>query len=88
MDKPLPRVNAINRPFWEGCNRGELVLQQCDDPACARFVYYPRVCCPYCGGGALSWFACGRRPAAVHGRRGHGPARGVGGAEGARDLPR
>ena len=55
MDKPLPRVNAINRPFWDGCNRGELVLQQCDDPACARFIYYPRVCCPYCGGGALSW---------------------------------
>ena len=24
-DKPLPRVNAINRPFWEGCNRGERI---------------------------------------------------------------
>lgn len=55
MDKPLPRVNSINRPFWEGCNRGELVLQKCDDSACKRFVYYPRVCCPYCGGGDLTW---------------------------------
>lgn len=54
-DKPLPRVNAINRPFWEGCNRGEIVLQQCEAEACRRFVYYPRVCCPYCGGGDLTW---------------------------------
>ena len=54
-EKPLPRVNAINRPFWEGCNRGELVLQQCDAAACRRFIYYPRVCCPYCGGGDLTW---------------------------------
>ncbi len=54
-DKPLPRVNAINRPFWEGCNRRELVLQQCDQPDCGRFIYYPRVCCPYCGGGDLTW---------------------------------
>ncbi|MSQ55469.1 MAG: hypothetical protein EXR31_08890 [Betaproteobacteria bacterium] len=55
MDKPLPRINAINRPFWEGCNRGELVLQQCDAPGCRRYVYYPRVCCPYCGNGDLTW---------------------------------
>ena len=54
-DKPLPRINSINRPFWDGCNRDELVLQQCDDTACHRFIYYPRVCCPYCGGGDLTW---------------------------------
>lgn len=55
MDKPLPRINAINRPFWEGCNQGRLVLQQCDARDCRRFVYYPRVCCPYCGCGDLTW---------------------------------
>lgn len=55
MDKPLPRVNSINRPFWEACNRGELWLQRCAAPGCARHVYYPRVCCPYCGGGELTW---------------------------------
>jgi len=54
-DKPLPRVNAINRPFWEGCNRDELVLQQCGAEDCCRHIYYPRVCCPYCQGGDLSW---------------------------------
>jgi hypothetical protein len=61
-DKPLPRVNAINRPFWEGCNRGELVLQQCDQPDCGRHIYYPRVCCPYCGGGDLTWRRFRPRP--------------------------
>ena len=54
-DKPLPRINDINRPFWEGCNRGELVLQQCEQADCGRYLYYPRVCCPYCGGGDLAW---------------------------------
>jgi len=53
--KPLPRINSINRPFWEAANRDELVIQQCESPDCRRFVYYPRVCCPYCGGGDLTW---------------------------------
>jgi len=53
--KPLPRINSINRPFWEACNRDELVIQQCEAPECRRFVYYPRVCCPYCVGGELAW---------------------------------
>lgn len=54
-DKPLPRITAINRPFWDACNRSELVLQQCDDAACHRYIYYPRACCPYCGAGDLTW---------------------------------
>lgn len=32
---------------------GELRLQQCAD--CSRFVYYPRVVCPHCGGTSLAW---------------------------------
>lgn len=27
--KPAPRVTDINRPFWEGCNAGKLMLQRC-----------------------------------------------------------
>jgi uncharacterized OB-fold protein len=54
-DKPIPRVNAINRPFWDGCNEDRLVLQRCRASACGRFVYYPRVCCPHCGEGELDW---------------------------------
>ena len=54
-EKPLPRVTNINRPFLEACNEGRLVLQQCLNPNCGRSVFYPRVCCPYCGGGRLEW---------------------------------
>ena len=32
---------------------GSLHVQQCDD--CGRFVFYPRVLCPHCGGGKLTW---------------------------------
>ena len=53
--KPLPRVNAINRPFFDACNQGVLVLQRCQAPGCGRHVYFPRICCPHCGGGALAW---------------------------------
>ncbi len=53
--KPTPRPTPINRPYLEGCNRGELWLQRCGNPACRKHVFYPRVCCPYCGSGALAW---------------------------------
>jgi uncharacterized OB-fold protein len=52
---PQPRITEIDRPFWDGCRAGRLMLQRCGDAACGRFVFYPRVCCPYCGGGALDW---------------------------------
>lgn len=52
---PVPRVNALNRPFWDGCNADLLRVQRCRNPACARAVYYPRVCCPYCQGPDLDW---------------------------------
>jgi len=55
QNKPLPRVTIINRPFLEACNEGRLVLQHCLDPDCGKAVFYPRVCCPYCGGGELEW---------------------------------
>jgi uncharacterized OB-fold protein len=50
---PAPRVTAVDRPFWDGCNAERLMLQRC--LACQRHVFFPRVCCPYCGGGALEW---------------------------------
>jgi uncharacterized OB-fold protein len=54
-EKPLPRICDVNRPFFDGCNAGRLVLQHCADPDCGKAVFYPRVCCPYCGGGRLEW---------------------------------
>jgi len=53
--KPSPRLTAINQPFLRGSNRDELWLQRCVQPTCRKFVFYPRVCCPHCGAGALTW---------------------------------
>jgi uncharacterized OB-fold protein len=53
MLKPRPRVTELNRPFWNGCNEGRLVIQKCR--ACARAVFYPRACCPFCKAGDLDW---------------------------------
>jgi uncharacterized OB-fold protein len=55
QDKPAPRINSINRPFFEGCNAERLMLQQCRSPGCGRHIYFPRICCPHCGGGELEW---------------------------------
>jgi len=53
MLKPQPRVTALNRPFWDGCSEGRLLIQHC--PACAKSIFYPRVCCPFCQHGELDW---------------------------------
>jgi uncharacterized OB-fold protein len=63
--RPNPRINSINRPFWEGCSSGELRLQRCLDKACRKWVYFPRVCCPHCGGGDLAWETASGRGAIV-----------------------
>lgn len=56
-----PRVSAIDSRFWEACDEGRLMIQRCGAPGCGSHVYYPRVCCPYCGGGTLVWEeACGQ----------------------------
>jgi uncharacterized protein len=39
--------------FWEGCARGELVVQTCD--ACGRRRMPPRPMCPYCQSTAVRW---------------------------------
>ena len=61
--KPAPRLSKINRPFFAACNEDRFILQQCELPDCGRFVYFPRVCCPHCGGGDLAW-----RPVSGRGR--------------------
>lgn len=55
MSRPAPKLNDINRPFWEGCNDDRLMIQRCAAESCRRYVFYPRVCCPSCGGGTLDW---------------------------------
>ncbi|MHA3902871.1 Zn-ribbon domain-containing OB-fold protein [Castellaniella sp. WN] len=53
MLKPQPRITVLNEPFWKGCNAGKLMVQHCG--ACGQYVFYPRVCCPFCHADALAW---------------------------------
>jgi uncharacterized OB-fold protein len=51
--KPLPVVTEENRPFWEGCQQGKLLLQFCTQ--CQRYQFYPRLYCMHCGFDRLRW---------------------------------
>jgi uncharacterized OB-fold protein len=44
--RALPRLDAVNRPFWTGGAGGDLKLMRCAD--CAVFVHPPRPICPKC----------------------------------------
>jgi uncharacterized OB-fold protein len=46
VPRAMPRLDAVNRPFWTGGASGELKLMQCAD--CAAFVHPPRPLCPKC----------------------------------------
>ncbi len=46
-------TSGPDQQFQQFLAAGEIRLQQCND--CSAFVFYPRVLCPHCGGGDLSW---------------------------------
>lgn len=41
-----PEPSELARPFWEGCNHGELRIQRC--LVCGRFIHHPEPECPEC----------------------------------------
>ena len=51
--KPLPIVTDENRPYWEGCRQGKLLLQHCQQ--CQQYQFYPRLYCMQCGSAKLQW---------------------------------
>lgn len=51
--KPLPVITDENRPFWEGCRQGKLLLQYCD--SCQKHQFYPRLYCMHCGNEQPRW---------------------------------
>jgi uncharacterized OB-fold protein len=51
--KPVPRISAEARPYWDGCRAGELRYQACR--GCKRVQFYPRALCAGCGGIDLEW---------------------------------
>lgn len=54
-----PAATEDSRPFWEGCNRQQLLLQHCK--TCDHIFYYARRLCPACGGTELTWQAASGR---------------------------
>jgi uncharacterized OB-fold protein len=47
----LPTLTDVNRPFWTGGARGELLVQHC--VACERWIHPPQARCPDCDGPLL-----------------------------------
>jgi uncharacterized protein len=47
----LPPLDELNRPFWTGGARGELLILRCQ--TCGHWVHPPVSPCPTCGGAEL-----------------------------------
>jgi len=50
---PVPFVTADSEPFWEACNREQLLVQVCG--LCGRPQWYPRGRCRYCYSYEMKW---------------------------------
>jgi uncharacterized protein len=72
--KPAPEPTPETQPFWDGCARGELLLQRCR--ACGKPYFYPRPICPECGSTDVEWFAASGRATLYSYVINHRPARG------------
>ncbi|MFT3965535.1 MAG: OB-fold domain-containing protein [Sphingobium sp.] len=44
--RPRPRLDATNRPFWTGGAEGRLNITKCHD--CSQFTHPPRQFCRHC----------------------------------------
>ena len=58
-DKPLPRVTAFTRPYWDAAREGRFVLQRCR--ACQQPFHYPRPWCPHCWSVEFDWIEASGR---------------------------
>ena len=50
---PLPQPTMVSRPFWEGCQRGELLFQRCKD--CGGATWSPALMCSNCYSTNTHW---------------------------------
>jgi uncharacterized protein len=72
--KPVPEPTPETQPFWDGCARGELLLERCND--CGTPYFYPRPICPECGSTNVEWFKASGRGTLYSYVINHRPARG------------
>ena len=54
-DKPLPRIDASNKPFWDAARENRLVVQTCT--ACGDTRFPPSPVCPKCLSPEQTWKA-------------------------------
>jgi len=59
LPNPQPAADQETRPYWEGCARGELVLQRCRD--CGRVQHRPRGLCVSCLSDGIEHFVASGR---------------------------
>ena len=52
-DLPVPRPTALSQPFWDGCARGELLVQRCT--LCGHLHSTPQEFCRACNAEQLEW---------------------------------
>jgi len=57
--KPLPKPTPWSKPFWDGCKRHELLIQNCRD--CQKPIFYPKMFCPHCLSKNLEWMKASGR---------------------------
>jgi uncharacterized OB-fold protein len=53
--RALPLISVDNRPYYDGCARGELWIQRCLETG--RFQFYPRPCSIFTAG-PVEWTRC------------------------------
>lgn len=51
--KPIPAVNTWAKPFWEAAKEERLIIQKCNE--CDKYIFYPRLVCPFCSNDDLEW---------------------------------
>jgi hypothetical protein len=52
-EKPIPEPSDLAAPYWEAARAGRLEIQRCR--SCRRWVHFPDVRCPGCGGTELAF---------------------------------
>ena len=54
-NKPLPKINADTKEFWEGCKEHVIRVQKCAD--CGLVRWPPSFICPQCHSRKTDWIA-------------------------------
>ncbi|MGH0037425.1 MAG: Zn-ribbon domain-containing OB-fold protein [Myxococcota bacterium] len=59
IEHPKPYASWETRGYWEGCGRGEIVLQRCTE--CGTVQHRPRAVCAHCLSGEIEHFVASGR---------------------------